>query len=81
MGSLDALVVRFEMVVQDLEHGEDANAAEAAQWFQWEVVKARAASLLTRDTARLLTEDAQMLCEDLWARERVADSNDPSTRE
>lgn len=55
---------------RDLEGGQDASAAEAVQRFQWEALKVRAQGTVSRDTAPRLIDDAQILCEDLWAHER-----------
>jgi hypothetical protein len=65
-----AVLGQLRTVEQSLAAGHDAAAAEAAQWFQWAVLRARAQGLLDRAAAAQLIDDAQALCEDLWVRER-----------
>ena len=75
------LLIRLWNVQQNLESEDRETAAEAVQWFQWEVFRARVQGALSRQAAAQLIDDAQMLCEELQARDHLVDGRKPSAAE
>jgi len=75
------LVARLDVARQTLERADMAAASEALQWFQWEVFRARVQGALSRQASVRLIEDAQALCEELEARDRLEDNRKPSVAE
>lgn len=75
------LLIRLASVRQNLERGDHEAAGEAAQWFQWEVFKARVQGTLSRQACAQLIDDAQMLCKELERSDGSAETRKPSAAE
>jgi len=75
------LMARLDAIERELACGPVAAAAEAAQWFQWEALKAQMVGVLSQGIAALLIDDAQILCQELWACEATVTTNPPLRRE
>ncbi len=75
------LLIRLWNVQQNLESEDRETAAEALQWFQWEVFRARVQGALSRQASIRLIEDAQALSEEIQARDHLVDGRKPSAAE
>jgi hypothetical protein len=71
MGAIDAIVERLAAVETLTDDARYAAAAESAQWLQWEALRAQLRGAITHQEAKRLLDDAQALCENLWAADRT----------
>jgi hypothetical protein len=71
MGDINAIVERLAALETLTDDAHYAAAAESAQWLQWEALRAQLRGAITHQEAMRLLDDAQTLCEGLWAADRT----------